>query len=114
MRGAIRTVAGLFALLWAVLGFGIIDLAVTFSPNDEFRPGALLSGGWGLLVTFFIAGGFALVAIRPQWAVEISLQLFCLAALIAVSAALGAELAAWWMILALVVPAGILTGLARR
>jgi hypothetical protein len=112
VRTAIRIVAGLFALLWMVPGFGIIDLEVTISPTQGWLPVAMLEAGWGLLATFFIAGGFALVAIRPKWTVEISLQLLGLAALVAVSGALGNEPTVWWMVLALVIPAGILVGLA--
>jgi len=57
MRGAIRIVAGLFALLWAVPDFGIIDLEVTVAPTDEWLPVALLDGGWGVFGTLLIAGG---------------------------------------------------------
>ncbi|GAA2590970.1 hypothetical protein GCM10010399_21620 [Dactylosporangium fulvum] len=112
MAIAIRVFAAVFALLWAVLGFVVIDLEVTIAPSAEWVPVVLLDGGWGLLVTFLIVAGFALVTVRPQWVDEIVPQVLVVAALIAGSGFLGAESAVWWMVLALLVQAGVLAGLA--
>jgi Prenyltransferase, beta subunit len=112
MRVAIRAVAGVFALLWALPGFGLVDLAVTVDPSALWLPVAILDGGWGLLVTGFIVAGLVLVALQPAWAVEIAAQLAGVAALIAVSAVITGEYTVWWMLLALIVPAGALAGLA--
>jgi len=112
MRAAIRVVAGVFALLWALPGFGLVDLAVTIDPDALWRPVAILDGGWGLLVTAFIVAGLVLVTVQPRWATEIAAQLAGVAALIAVSAVVTGEYAVWWMLIALIVPAGALAGLA--
>lgn len=109
---AIRTLAVVFALLWAVLGFGIVDLWVTVAPSAEWRPVALLDGGWGLLVTVLIAAGLALIAFRPQWTNDIVMQLLMIAGLFTVSGWLGDEPAVWWMVLSLLVQALVLGGLA--
>ncbi|MBX6749232.1 MAG: hypothetical protein IRY85_06085 [Micromonosporaceae bacterium] len=112
MRAAIRVVAGVFALLWALPGFGFVDLAVTVDPDPVWLPVAILDGGWGLLVTGFIVAALVLVALRPAWAAEIAAQLAGVAALIAVSAVITGEYTVWWMLLALILPAGALAGLA--
>lgn len=112
MRITLRTVAGLFALLWAVPGFGLIDLEVTIAPDEVWMRVGILDGGWGLFVTGFIVAGLVLVMIRPRWAIEIAWQFAGLAALIAVSAVLADEYTVWWMLLALLLPAGAIAGLA--
>ncbi|WP_156312954.1 hypothetical protein [Micromonospora sp. HK10] len=112
MRTAQRLVAGLLALLWAVPGFGLIDLEVTVAPDEVWRPVAILDGGWGLFVTAYIVAGLVLVMIRPSWATEIAGQLTGIAALLAVSAGLAREYTVWWMLLALLLPAGAFAGLA--
>jgi hypothetical protein len=112
MRIAIRVVAGVFALLWALPGFGFVDLAVTIDPDALWRPVAILDGGWGLLVTAFIVIGLVLVALQPAWSAEIAAQLAGVAAVIAVSAVVTGEYEVWWMLVALIVPIGALAGLA--
>lgn len=112
MRAAIRVVAGVFALLWALPGFGLIDLAVTVDPDAVWRPVAILDGGWGLLVTAFIVVGLVRVTLQPVWATEVAAQLVGIAALIGVSAVVTGEYAVWWMLIALIVPAAGLAGLA--
>lgn len=112
MRIAIRVVAGVFALLWALPGFGLVDLAVTINPDALWLPVAILDGGWGLLVTAFIVVGLAAVTLQPRWASEIAAQLAGVAVLIAVSAVVTGEYQVWWMLLALLLPASVLWGLA--
>jgi hypothetical protein len=112
MVKTIRVLAAFFALLWAVLGFGLVDLWVTINPSPVWLWVSVLDGGWGLFVTFLIAAGLGLVVVRPCWAHEVAAQLLALAALVTISGVLGDEAAVWWMVLALVVPGGLLAGLA--
>lgn len=112
MRAVMRIVAGFFAVLWALFGFGLVDLAVTIAPDDLWRPVALLDGGWGLFVTAFIVAGLVLVTLRPVWATEIAGQLAGVAVVIAISAVIASEYTVWWMLAALLLPAGALAGLA--
>ncbi len=68
MAIAVRVLAAVSAVPRSALGFGVIDLAVTVDPSPEWRPVALLDGGWGLFVTFMIAGGFAALVLVPPGA----------------------------------------------
>src|SRR5262249_21396382 len=44
--GGPRIVAGLFAALLALLGFGTIELEAAVEPTSEWLPVAVLDGGW--------------------------------------------------------------------
>ena len=61
-----RVLAGLQAVFYAVLWFGIIDLLTVFvERGQEWRDGYLLETGWGLLFLVLVAGPFGVLAVRP-------------------------------------------------
>ena len=91
MAMPVRLVATLFTVLALVALFGIIDLAVVFSPPDEFRPKVMLEAGWGLLFTVLVAGAFLAVAIWPRRCTPPLVQIGVVVVALAAAAALGAD-----------------------
>lgn len=80
---AVRFVAAASALFWAVLFFGIVDLAVPVEETPGFDESNLLETGWGVLYTFLVGGAFASLAVRPGMAMpvlQVALVGVCLAA----------------------------------
>jgi hypothetical protein len=86
----VRLVAALFTVLALVALFGIVDLAVVFSPSDEFRPIVMLEAGWGLLFTVLVAGAFAAVAMWPRRCTPPLVQIGVVVVALAAAAAVGA------------------------
>jgi hypothetical protein len=86
----VRLVAALFTVVALVALFGIIDLAVVFSPSDEFRPRVMLEAGWGLLFTVLVAGAFLAVVIWPMRCTPPLVQVGVVVVALAIAAALGA------------------------
>ena len=63
---AARVVAVVAALFWGVLFFGIIDLLVVPSQEEEFFESYLLDTGWGLLYTVLVMLPLVIWAVRPD------------------------------------------------
>lgn len=96
----VRVAAVVFALTWLVFpGFGLPDLAVTWNPAWAVA----LEAGWGLLFTVFVAAAFVRIAARPRRAAPAVVQLLCVAAALAVSAAASRE---WALVLVALAVAG--------
>jgi hypothetical protein len=107
----LRVLAGVFAAGWLVLpGFGLVDLAVTWSPDWP----QVLEAGWGVFFTFLVGVPFVLVAIRPRSSAQAVVQLVVAAAALAVSAAAAAEAPLLWLVALLVVQTAVVGWLARR
>jgi hypothetical protein len=56
--------AGLLAVFWGFLFYGLIDL-LAFAQGPDFHASLLLSTGWGLLFLVLVAGPLVAVAVRP-------------------------------------------------
>ncbi|WP_432971593.1 hypothetical protein [Dactylosporangium sp. CA-233914] len=96
----VRVAAVVFALTWLVYpGFGVPDLAVTWDPAWAVA----LNAGWGLLFTVLVAAAFVRIAVRPQRSAPAVVQLLCVAAVLAVSAAVSFE---WGLLLVALAVAG--------
>lgn len=63
---ALRVVAAVLALLWAVPLFGVIDLSLLVFENPWFMPVAPLEVSWGSLFTYFLAVPMAVVVVWPS------------------------------------------------
>ena len=86
----IRLLAILFAAMWGLFGYAIIDLTVLLTWNAWFVPVLPLEASWGALLTFFVTVPFVVVAVRPRrWADAVVTGGVAVAALVA-----GAVLAA--------------------
>jgi hypothetical protein len=85
----VRLVAALFTVLALLALFGIIDLAVVFSPPEEFRPTVMLEAGWGVLFTVLVAGAFLAVVIWPRHCAPPLVQVGVVVVALAAAAALG-------------------------
>ncbi|MEV6924959.1 hypothetical protein AB0M46_10670 [Dactylosporangium sp. NPDC051485] len=89
----IRAAAVVFAVSWLIFpGFGVIDLSVTWDPGWLVA----LEAGWGLMFTVLVAAAFVRVAVRPRRSAPAVVQLLCVAATLAVSAAASLE---WALVL---------------
>ncbi|MGW5667347.1 hypothetical protein [Micromonospora sp. NPDC003776] len=96
----VRVAAVVFALTWLVFpGFGLPDLAVTWNPAWAVA----LEAGWGLLFTVFVAAAFVRIAAWPRRSTPAVVQLLCVAAVLAVSAAASLE---WALMLVALAVAG--------
>ena len=105
-----RIVAIVSALGWLVLpGFGLIDLAVTWSPDWP----QVLEAGWGLFFTVIVAGPFLLVAAAPGRLAVALAQLGIAAATLVVAAVLTSEPRLAALAGLIVVEAAIVGWLAR-
>jgi hypothetical protein len=60
----LRVLAGLLAVFWGFLFYGLIDL-LAFAQGPDFHASLLLSTGWGLLFLVLVAGPLVAVAVRP-------------------------------------------------
>jgi hypothetical protein len=108
-RAALRFLAGIFALTWLVLpGFGLIDLAVTWSPDWP----QVLEAGWGLYFTFLVGAPFVLIAIQPERIAVAVIQLVVAALVLGVTAVVADEPQLWWVPLAIAVETAVLAWLA--
>jgi hypothetical protein len=89
---AARITAAAFAIFWAVLFFGIIDLSVIVDPGDDFAPVAALEASWGALFTFFVAGALLAVAWQPRATAPAAVQLMIVAVALLASCPIGLDL----------------------
>ena len=107
----LRLLASLFALSWLVLpGFGLIDLAVTWSSEWP----QVLEAGWGLYFTFFVGLAFGFVALRPRDSTPALAQLFVAAAVLAVSSAAAREPGLIWVAVGIGLQAAIVMWVPQR
>lgn len=83
--GTARVVAAASAFFWAVLFFGVIDLAVPIERTPGFHESSLLETGWGVLYTFMVGGALAVLTLRPGMVVPLA-QLVLVALSLAVTA----------------------------
>lgn len=101
-RIVVRCLAGVYALLWLLPGFAIIDLTVTW---DRSWP-VMLEAGWGLLFGALVAAPFAALVVVPDTPAAV-LQLITVCLSIALAATLSLAWAA--AVLAAVLAAQIAT-----
>ncbi|HEU0335908.1 MAG TPA: hypothetical protein VFR43_05095 [Gaiellaceae bacterium] len=105
----LRVLAGVFAASWLVLpGFGLVDLAVTWSPDWP----QVLEAGWGVFFTFLVGSPFVLVAIRPRSSAPAAVQLVVAATALAVSAPAASEWPLLWLVALLAVQIALVGALA--
>ena len=62
-KPAARVLAGLLAVFWGFLFYGLIDL-LAFAQGPDFHDSLVLSTGWGLLFLVLVAGPLGTVAVR--------------------------------------------------
>lgn len=75
MRGrlvAARIIAGIGALFWGWLFFGVQDSLTVFVEGKDFAPHYLMETGWGLLFLVLVAVPLLGLAWRPQSAVLVA------------------------------------------
>lgn len=107
---AIRVSAAVFAFGWLVLpGFGLIDLAVTWSPDWP----QVLEAGWGLYFTIFVGLPFVVVAARPRLATPAVAQLVVATGVLVASAGIARETRLLWVALALAIQTAIVAWVPR-
>ncbi len=90
-------------------GFGLIDLAVTWSPDWP----QVLEAGWGLYFTVFVGAPFVIVAARPSLATPAVAQLAVAAGVLAASAVVARENRLLWVALALAAQTAIVAWIPR-
>ena len=84
----LRGTAGLLALFWGLLFFGIVDL-LAFAQGEEFHATILLSTGWGLLFLFLVAGPLLVVSVgRRAASAAATLEMAAVAIALATTAVL--------------------------
>lgn len=88
-----RALAVLFAVVWAVPGFGVIDLTVTWSPDWA----EVLEGGWGLFFTLLVVVPFVAVGVRPRPPSATVLMLYVATLALLVSAGAAGEPGLVWV-----------------
>jgi len=107
----VRALAGAFAASWLILpGFGLVDLAVTWSSDWP----QVLEAGWGLLFTVFVGVPFVVVAARPRSATPGIVELFVAAGALLASTFLADEPRLAWLALAVAVEAAIVSRVPGR
>ncbi len=105
-----RCLAGIYALLWLIPGFAIIDLTVTWNTSWP----VMLEGGWGLLFGALVAAPFAALALEPERSAAIlQLIVVCLAIELAAALSLAWEAAVLGAVLAAQIVSIILGGPLR-
>ena len=88
--------AALFAVTWLLFpGFGLVDLSVTWDPTSA----RVLAAGWGVFFTVLVGAAFVAVALTLRRAVGPAVQLYVVAAALAVAAPLAAEIGVLWLAL---------------
>ncbi|MGH3478619.1 MAG: hypothetical protein ACRDQD_17500 [Nocardioidaceae bacterium] len=97
----VRAVAGVLAVLWGYLFFGITDLLV-FLQGPEFVADTMLETGWGLLFVFLVAVPLAVVAVTPTIPVTALQQIHLVAAALAAAGVVSLAPAQWVVAAALI------------
>src|SRR5262245_994213 len=105
-----RVLAVLFALVWAIPGFGLIDLTVTWDPD---WPG-VLEGGWGLFFTMLVAVPFVVIAVRTRSTSPAVLMLSLAALALVMSALAAGEPGLTWLAVLLAVETWVVTSREDR
>jgi hypothetical protein len=109
-RTVVRCLAGIYALLWLIPGFAVIDLAVTWNPSWPM----MLEGGWGLMFGALVAAPFAALVFEPErTAAILQLTVVCLAIELAAGLSLAWESAVLGAVLAAQITSIILGGPLR-
>jgi hypothetical protein len=109
-RTVVRCLAGVYALLWLIPGFAIIDLTVTWNPSWP----VMLEGGWGLLFGALVAAPFAALVLEPQrTAAILQLTAVCLSIELAAALSLAWQAAVLGAVLAVQIVSIILGGPLR-
>lgn len=108
-RGVVdRVLAGVAAVFWGVLFFGLIDLTV-FTQGAEFHQSFQVETGWGLFFTFVVAAPLLAVAVGPRTVRPAALHQVGLAAIaVAVGAALSRSPMHLYVVAGLVATVGLL------
>jgi len=102
--------AGLFALVWLLPGFGLIDLTVTWSSEWP----EVLEAGWGLFFTLLVAAPFVVVASRRCVSMAVPVMLYVATTALVVSAAAALEPGCLALAALLAVETVVVTGRPRR
>ena len=67
----VRAAAAVSSAVWAILFFGLIDLAVPIDRTPGFYDSYLLETGWGLVYTFLVGAAFLSLTLRPSLTVPL-------------------------------------------
>lgn len=111
-RVAAVVVAALAAVFWGFLWFGLIDLLVVVTQDEQFHEDYLLESGWGLLYLVLVAVPLVLLAFRPGRAVALA-QLAVVTVAVLAGAAWAGALPQLWNGLGLALTVGLLAVLGR-
>ena len=115
---ALRLVAGAFVAVWAILLFGVIDLATALSWREGWEESLVLEASWGALFTFFMVVPLLVVAVRPGRYADAALWSGVTTVSLIGGAIITADATTLWLALAAVVTGGIVLALglagARR
>ncbi len=83
----LRVLAGLLAVFWGFLFYGLIDL-LAFAQGPDFHAALVLSTGWGLLFLLLVTGPLVAVAVRPGTRATAASQVAVVGLAVGVAAAL--------------------------
>ena len=83
----LKVLAGLLAVFWGFLFYGLIDL-LAFAQGPDFHASLVLSTGWGLLFLVLVAGPLGAVVVRPGTSATAVRQVAVVGVAVAVAAAL--------------------------
>jgi hypothetical protein len=85
---ALRIVAFVFALIWAIPLFAIVDLSTALTWREGWAETLALEASWGALFTFFMVLPLLALVFRPTRSIEVGLW----SGVVAVSLVIGAVL----------------------
>lgn len=109
---AARAVAVVATLFWGFLWFGLIDLLVVVTQDEEFHQHYLFESGWGLLYLVLVVVPLVVLVVHPGDAVALA-QLGVVTAAVLAGAAWGSALPQLWNGLGLAITVAVLAGLGR-
>src|SRR3954447_18171724 len=109
-----RILSALLALFFLVPFFGLIDLATLVGwVNPDYLWSVPLEVSWGSLFTFFVAGAFVWIAVRPArpWPGLVQLGIVSVSRALAAAATVGAG--PLWVAAGIALSAALLAWLLR-
>lgn len=77
-----RVLAGVLAVFWGLVWFGLIDLTTAVLRDPDFTQGYALELGWGLFHLVLVAGPLVALAVRPRAHVPVAMLAVATAAVL--------------------------------